>query len=323
VKVAAVLALYAVLLAVVPARVLARAAWPSRCPRAGIALWQALSASALLAAAGAGLALALPALRFSGDLSAVLKECVMALRAQYAAPGGAFTAAVGAAFAATVLASAGWCVSRELMAAAAARRTHRDLLRLTSWPCDPDRVGAADPVVVQHASLAAYCLPGRGGRIVLTSAALAALSPGELAAVLAHERAHLSGRHHLALAAAAGLDRAFGFVPLFRTAREQTAVLLEMLADDRASRAAQPLTVASALLRLAAPGQGSAAPIAALGAAETATGDRVRRLLVDRPPVGACGSAMAGLASVGLLAVPALVLLTPALVLANNPYCPA
>ena len=62
-RVAAVLALYAVLLAVVPARVLARAAWPSRCPRAGIVVWQALGASALLAAAGAGLALALPALR--------------------------------------------------------------------------------------------------------------------------------------------------------------------------------------------------------------------------------------------------------------------
>lgn len=322
-KVAVVLALYTVLLAVVPAGVLARAGWPSRCPRGGIALWQALSASALLAAAGAGLALALPALRFSGDLSAVLRECVMALRAQYAAPGGAFTAAVGAVFAATVLAAAGWYVSRELMTAAAARRAHRDLLRLTSRPCDPDRAGAADPVVVQHTGLAAYCLPGRGGRIVLTSAALAALSPDELAAVLAHERAHLAGRHHLALAAATGLDRAFGFVPLIRAAREQTAVLVEMLADDSATRAAQPLTLAGALLRLAAPGQGDAAPVAALGAAQTATGDRVRRLLADRPPVGPCGSAMAGFASVGLLAVPALVLLTPALVLASNPYCPA
>jgi len=323
VRVATVLALYAVLLAVVPGRVLSRAAWPSRCPRWGIFMWQALCASALLAAAGAGLALALPALRLSGDLSAVLRECVMALRAQYAAPGGAFTAAVGAAFASAVLACAGWCVARELMAAAAARRAHRDLLLLTSRPFDPDRAGSADPVVVQHASLAAYCLPGRGGRIVLTSAALDALSPDELAAVLAHERAHLSGRHHLALAAAAGLDRAFGFVPLFRVAREQTAVLVEMLADDRASRSAQPLTVASALLRLAAPGQGGAAPVAALGAAETATGDRIRRLLADRPPVGACGSALAGLASVGLLGVPVLVLLTPALVLASNPYCPA
>jgi len=323
VNVAVVLALHALLLGVVAPRMLARASWPARCPRWGIALWQALCASALMAATGAGLALALPALRFSGDLSAVLRECVMALRAQYASPGGALTAAVGAAFAATVLASAGWFVSRELVAAAAGRRAHRDLLRLTAQPWDAQRVGAGDPVVVQHDRLAAYCLPGRGGRIVLTSAALAALRPDELAAVLAHERAHLSGRHHLPLAAAAGLDRAFGSVPLFRIAREQTAVLLEMLADDRASRAAQSLTVASALLRLAAPDQVGPAPIAALGAAETATGDRVRRLLSDRPPVGACGSAMAGLASAALLAVPALVLLTPALILASNPYCPA
>lgn len=322
-KVAAVLALYALLLAVIPGPVLARSAWPSRSPRWGIALWQALSVSALVAAASAGLALALPAVRLSGDLSAVLRECVMALRAQYASPGGALTAAVGAVFALTVLTSAGWCVARELMAAAAARRVHRDLLRLTARPCDPGRVGAADPVVVQHDSLAAYCLPGRGGRIVLTSGALAALPPEELAAVLAHERAHLSGRHHLALAAAAALDRAFGFVPLVRTARQQTAALLEMLADDRASRDAQPLTVASALLRLATPGQAGATPIAALGAAETATGDRIRRLLANRPPLGVGRSTMAGLASVGLLGVPALVLLTPALLLANSSYCPA
>ena len=91
----------------------------------------------------------------------------MALRAQYASPGGAFTAAVGAAFASTVLASAGWCISRELMPAATARRAHRDLLRLTSRPCDPDRAEAADPFVLRHNSLAAYCLQGRGGRIVL------------------------------------------------------------------------------------------------------------------------------------------------------------
>ena len=88
-KVAAVLALYALLLAVIPGPVLARSAWPSRCPHWGIALWQALSISALLAASGAGLALALPALRLSGDLGAVLRECVMALRAQYASPAGA------------------------------------------------------------------------------------------------------------------------------------------------------------------------------------------------------------------------------------------
>lgn len=46
-RVAAVLALYAVLLAVLPSRVLARAASPSRCPRAGIVVWQVPGASAL------------------------------------------------------------------------------------------------------------------------------------------------------------------------------------------------------------------------------------------------------------------------------------
>jgi Zn-dependent protease with chaperone function len=38
-----------------------------------------------------------------------------------------------------------------------------------------------------------YCLPGRR-RIMLTTGALTRLDDGELDAVLAHERAHLSGR---------------------------------------------------------------------------------------------------------------------------------
>jgi len=324
VKVAAALGLYALLLALLPARFLARAAWAGRSPRWGVALWQALSASALLAAAAAGFALALPALRLSGDLSQVLRECVMALRAQYASPGGALTAASGAVLAMTVLGSAAWCVSRELFTAAAARRVHRGLLRLTARPYDGAHTGAADPLVVQHDSLSAYCLPGRGGRIVLTSAALDALEPDELDAVLAHERAHLAGRHHLVLAAANGLARAFWFVPLFAIAREQTAVLVEMLADDRASRNGKPLIVAEALLRLAAPpGHPRPVPAGALGATAAATGDRIRRLLADRGPIGSGGKALAAAGSSLLLAGPVLVLLTPALALANSPYCPA
>jgi len=60
----------------------------------------------------------------------------MTLRAQYASPGGALTAASGAVLAMTVLGSAAWCVSRELFTAAAARRVHRGLLRLTARPYD-------------------------------------------------------------------------------------------------------------------------------------------------------------------------------------------
>jgi Zn-dependent protease with chaperone function len=45
-----------------------------------------------------------------------------------------------------------------------------------------------------------YCVPGRLPTIVVTTGALAVLEPEQLAAVLAHERAHLAGRHHLLLA---------------------------------------------------------------------------------------------------------------------------
>lgn len=90
----------------------------------------------------------------------------------------------------------------------------------------------ATAAVIDHAVPAAYCLPGRGRRIVLTSAALTALSDDELNAVLAHERAHLSGRHHLVVAFADGLSRAFPNVPLFRRAQEQVGRLVEMLAEQ-------------------------------------------------------------------------------------------
>ena len=333
-SVAAALAAYTLLLALVPGRLLARASWPARAPRWGIAAWQALSASVVLAAAGAGLALVVPSMRVSASLSGLLRECVMALRAQYRTPGGAVSVAVGASIAVLVVGGAFAAVSRELLVAGAARREHRNVLNIAGrrWdapPCSGGRCASAVPVVVDHASRMAYCLPGRGGRIVLSSAALAALDPAELDAVLAHERAHLAGRHHLVLAASAGLARVFGFVPLFRLARVQTAVLIEMLADDRAAREGQPLTVASALLALARTSGPSnlsthaGVPAAALGAAETATGTRVRRLLASPAPLRRPVRALAATASLLVLLAPLVVLVAPALAFANSTYCPA
>jgi len=53
-----------------------------------------------------------------------------------------------------------------------------------------------DVVVVPSDRPAAYCVAGRPRAIVITSAALAGLQEDQLAAVLAHEQAHLGGRHH-------------------------------------------------------------------------------------------------------------------------------
>jgi Zn-dependent protease with chaperone function len=333
VKAAAVLAAYTLLLSLIGGRFLSRAAWPSRAPRWGIAAWQALSVSALLGASATGVALLVPNMGVSDSLSGLFHECVTALRAQYRTPGGAASSAVGASFALLVLGYTAAAVGRELVVAGRARRMHRDALDLAGRPwtapaCNGGRCASAIPLVVEHTQPVAYCLPGRGGRIVLSSAALAALNPAELDAVLAHERAHLAGRHHLVLAVAAGLGRAFWFVPLLRQSREQTAALVEMLADDRASREGQPLTVASAILTVAAGNTqphlgGQMMPVrGALGATETATGDRVRRLLAAAPPLRRTSRSIAAVASALLVLTPLVLLVTPALVFANTTYCP-
>jgi len=93
---------------------------------------------------------------------------------------------------------------------------------------------------------------------VISSAALEALTPDQLAAVMAHERAHLRGHHHLVLAGARSLQRAFPRVPLFAAAPTELAALVEMVADDRAGRGGLGTDVATALLALA--GMGAPSP---------------------------------------------------------------
>ena len=83
------------------------------------------------------------------------------------------------------------------------RSRHKTLLRLVSpsWP-------PGEPVVLDHPAAAAYYLPGPSGCIVISSGAQSALTADELAAVLAHERAHARRRHHLALAPFRALSHA-------------------------------------------------------------------------------------------------------------------
>ena len=52
-------------------------------------------------------------------------------------------------------------------------------------------------VVVPGPDIEAYALPGRPGRIVVSGRLLDRLDTGRRAALIAHEQAHLAGRHHL------------------------------------------------------------------------------------------------------------------------------
>ena len=306
---------YVALLGWVAPRVLSRGSWCSRAPRWGIVLWQAVSASVVLALLAAGLVVLVPTMRVSGGLGEFLTACVMALRAAYSLPGGALAAAVAALLSMSVGWRVSWCVVGELTAASRARGRHRAILAVVGRPD-----ASLDALVVDHASLKAYCLPGRHRTIVLTSAALRVLDDEEISAVLAHERAHLRGRHHLVLATASGLARALPFIPLFHTARRETAVLIEMLADDAATKKQARLVVASALLTLGSAGGGVAT--VGLAATGTETARRIERLLGPDVPLRCWMRTLLAVGAVAAIAVPVALLVLPALLLAHGDYCP-
>jgi Zn-dependent protease with chaperone function len=311
--VALVLLGYAAFLATAGLWALCRARWADRAPRLAIAAWQALSFAFTGSVVLGGLALSVPTVRVSTDLAGLLRACVAALRAQYAAPGGASLAASGAVLAVGVLVRVGYCLAATLSIASAERRSHRERL---------DMIGRADlatgTVVINHDTPAAYCLPGLRRRIVLSTGALNALDPGQLAAVLAHERAHLRGRHDLIVGLATALERAFPRLPLFRTARAQIERLIELAADDAATRATHRLTLAEAMLALAQ----RPSPAGTLAATGSATGMRVRRLIAGERPLGRPWTALGALVAAVVLAIPLALVAGPAAAMAGTACCP-
>lgn len=93
-----------------------------------------------------------------------------------------------------------------------------------------------DIVVMPSPVAAAYCVTGRPSAIVLTTAALTTLRPDQLNAVVAHERAHLAGRHAALVATLRSLASVMPRMRLFTDAADRVATLLEMRADDVAAR---------------------------------------------------------------------------------------
>src|SRR6185437_14860823 len=85
--------------------------------------------------------------------------------------------------------------------------------------------------VLDHPEPLAYCLPGPQPRIVITDGVLAALPPEELAAVLAHERAHAKGRHELVIQPFVAWQSA---LPFLAPARRATAEVTSRLTVARA-----------------------------------------------------------------------------------------
>ena len=89
-------------------------------------------------------------------------------------------------------------------------------------------------VVTADAAADAYAVPGFPGRIVVSSGMLGAVGEGGRAALLAHEQAHLSGRHYL-FTTAARLAAAAN--PLVRPLANAVEYTVERWADEHAAEA--------------------------------------------------------------------------------------
>jgi Zn-dependent protease with chaperone function len=297
------------------ARAMLRASWPRRSPAAAILLWQSLGLAGGLAAVGALLAIGVSGpgrqIGVVGGLR-VLAERVYS--GQWLAPNQSpfLTAArlvfLTAGFALlTVLC---FVLITAFVEAVRARRRQRELLALLAHG-DPKVPGA---LVIDYPAAAAYCLPGIRSQIVVSVGTLNLLAPAELTAVLAHERAHLRARHDLVLIPFTSLRRAFPMSAGVAQAHRTVALLVEMMADDRALRVRGllPRELATALVRFGTAGS-DGAPAGALAVAdgEGELTARVSRLLAPPAPLSRATQAGIVLAAALVVATPLLLFLTP------------
>jgi Zn-dependent protease with chaperone function len=305
VTVAALLVAYAACVGTLGSRMLGRAKWTTRAPLLAIVTHLAAGWSVIAALGLAGLTLAVHATALGGGLSHVIGACVYRLRATYGTPGGATVAGLGLTLAGAVTARTVLTAMAHFRAAGRQALRHAQTARLVGQP-EPT-LGA---VLVEHSQPAAYCVAGRKPTVILTTSAVRALEPRQLEAVLAHERAHLTGHHHRLMALARIGREVLPFLPLMRDAEDQVARLVELHADDTASRAHDPRLLATALVVLATPV--GPAPALAAGAADSV--QRIRRLLGPSEPLGRVRRQLLRATAAALALTPVVLALTPAVV---------
>jgi Zn-dependent protease with chaperone function len=141
---------------------------------------------------------------------------------------------------------------------------------------------AGDLTVLADPGPDAYALPGRRGmpgRIVVTSGMLRALDPDEREALLAHERAHLRGRHHLFLTVVAAAGACH---PALRLLCGPLSYALERWADESAAAAVGDRRLAARAIGRAALAT-TRPSVAALSATTGPVPRRVAALLAPVP----------------------------------------
>lgn len=244
--VAASLALLAVALAWPVPVALARAHWPRHVPGSALVLWQAVALAGGLSMIGSLSVFGL--MPFGDDLphaAGAFAADVLAGRLPTDANFFEMFALAGAVLLGVHLLLN---LVRTVWRAERQRRHHVQLLRLLSDPM-PERPGTR---VIDHATPVAYCLPGAPrATTVLSAGLLDLLSDDELAAVVAHERAHVAQHHHVLLVAFSAWRSALPWFPIATRAHEAVGLLIELLADDEARRSVSERHLSRAVARVA------------------------------------------------------------------------
>ncbi|MEU9241955.1 M56 family metallopeptidase [Streptomyces shenzhenensis] len=242
------LLLLGALTAVAGPRLLARADWTDREPVVTLWVWQCVVAAVLLCCA------------LSMTLSAAAAWQAVRGHVFATAPSGVVEAyALGttgpwAAVTAVVLACAGlWSGAMLVREIARARSRHSReraelLVRAPLLPGEEPADGRL--VVLEGDRPDAWWLPGAAPRLIVTTAALRRLKGRQLDAVLAHEQSHAQARHDWLLHCSGALAGGFPQIPVFAAFRDEMHRLVELAADDVASRRHGRLTTALALVEL-------------------------------------------------------------------------
>jgi hypothetical protein len=133
--------------------------------------------------------------------------------------------------------------------------------------------------VLDSAARHAYAVPGRPGRIAVTTGLLRSLDGPQRRAVLAHERSHLAHHHHVHHSV---VHLAASVNPLLNPLRAAVDLVTERWADEDAAHVCRRDTVAAAVAR-AATGTLPVTPAVVLAAGVTEVNDRITALRAPAP----------------------------------------
>ncbi|WP_329412594.1 M56 family metallopeptidase [Streptomyces sp. NBC_00704] len=258
-------------------RALTRSAWPEREPVVGLWVWQCLVATVLLCCLTAlvlGAAAVFHTVRvrvFAPAPPSVTEAYDLSASPPWAATL-TLLLACGAAWTTAMLA-------RELFEARRRRGRERALLRERAPDLPAGLPSARGPLLVLEDEYPdAWWMPGSPAQLIVTTGALHRLTSHQLDAVLTHERGHARAHHdwllHLSTALATGFPR----IPLFAHFCDQTHRLVELAADDTASRRCGHLTTALALIEL-----NQHRGVLSCASSRRLLGERVDRLLQPPP----------------------------------------